>query len=767
MRKMFIIIPMRKVFILLLLSIVFILPSVWAQEIVSRIEIEGNSIVSDATIVSKVKVRAGQRYNENVINEDIKNLYATGFFDKVGVEKRRVAREIIVVFKVAEKPVLKKLVFEGSRRIHRKKLQQTIPAIKEGAFVDEYSLKEAVRKIKDLYQQKGFSQAQIDYELKIDEKKNEAEVKFIISEMRVVKVRGVAIQGNITFSDKRIIKLMKTRKAWLLNRGIFKEEVFEDDAKRVRDFYRIEGFGDVEVSTDVRERREGIYVSVLIDEGQRYYAGVVEIEGNEVFSTFEIEAVIKMKPGLVFSENGVYGDSSRIRELYVNEGYIFSQIQPLSYFNPTTKRVDLAYRITENQIAYVERIDIKGNIKTKDRVIRRDLRVYPGDKFEGDKIRKSRERLDNLGFFEEVRFGTDPGTAPDQVDLVVDVKEAKTGYISFGGGYSSVDEFVGFIELRQRNFDYRNWSTFTGAGQDLSIQASFGTVSDNYQMSFTNPWVFDTPYSFGFDGYKRVHAREGDVGWGYEEDVRGGVLRLGRAFNDNFSAGAGYRFERVQISDLDPGASQALKNEAGTNDLFGPEVTMRFDTRDNVFAPSMGFYVLNQSKFRGGPFGGDKDFIKNSVRVSKYYSLLHDSVVEFRVRAGYANPYSGTSEIPIYERFFAGGASTIRGYDERRVGPIDPLTGDPLGGEAMFVANVEYTYPVVDFIKVATFFDAGNVWAENNDFMSGDLKTSVGVGLRVKTPVGPVSVDYGWPLDLEPGKEEREGKFHFSVSRGF
>ncbi|UCG34984.1 MAG: outer membrane protein assembly factor BamA [Candidatus Omnitrophota bacterium] len=758
---------MYKVFICLLLSFILFLPVVWAREIVSRIEIEGNNIVSDATIVSKLKVRAGQPFRENVINEDVKNLYATGFFDTVEVSKEKVANEIIVVFTVKEKPVLKKLSFEGYRSIHRRKLLDAVD-IKEGSFVDEYKLKEVSRKIKDLYQQKGFSQAQIDYELKIDERRNEAEVKFVIDERRVIKVRGVIVQGNITFSDEKIIRLMKTKKAWLLNRGLFKEDVLRDDVKRIRDFYLRQGFSDVEVKTDTRRRPEGVYVTILIDEGQRYYAGEITIEGNKEVPLSEIEAVLKMRPGLVFSENAVYEDYSRIREIYVNKGYIFSRVEPFSYFNTKTKRVDLTYRVSENQIAYVERIDVKGNVKTRDNVIRRELRAYPGERFNGEKIHKSKERLENLGFFEEIRFGTEAGTTPEQIDLIVDVKEAKTGYLSFGGGYSSVDEFVGFVELRQRNFDYRNWSTFTGAGQDLNLQASFGTLTDRYQLSFTNPWIFDRPISFGFDGYKRTHAREGDVGYAFEEDIRGGAIRLGTAFNDNFSAGLGFRFEQVEISDVDQNATQALKDEAGTNDLIGPEVNLRFDTRDNVFVPSTGIYVINSVEFKGDPFGGDKDFVKESARVSKYFPLMHDSVLEFRVRVGYADPFSGTNEIPIYERFFAGGSSTIRGYHERKVGPIDPATEDPLGGEAMFVGNVEYTYPLVEnFLKMATFFDTGNVWEKNNDFMSGDLKSSVGIGLRVKTPIGPVSVDYGWPLDLEPGEEEKEGRFHFNISRGF
>ena len=759
---------MRYITVFVLLFLLFIAPVYAAKGTVSRIDIEGNDIVSDATVISKIKIRAGQEYNENVINEDVKNLYATGFFEIVEVEKQTPTRdEVVVIFIITEKPVLKSLRIEGARHIHRKKILQAID-VTEGSFVDEYKLKEATRKIRDLYTNKGFSQADVSYEMDVNKDKNEIDVTFIIDERRVIKVRKVTVQGNFTFSDRKIIRLMKTRKAWWLNRGVYKEEVLKDDIKRIRDFYKREGFSDVQVDTDLRFKQKGVYITILINEGSRYYVGSVKIQGNEAISTEELKKSIPVKPGVVFSEQAIYESSSDIRQEYVDDGYIFAQIEPFSSFNPQTQNVDVSFKIVENDVYYVENIDIKGNIKTKDKIIRRELRIYPGDRFDGSKIRKSKERLENLGFFEGIRFGTDPATEPKHVDLVVDVKEAKTGYLSFGGGYSSVDEFVGFIELRQRNFDYKNWKTFTGAGQDLRLEASFGTVTDNYQLSFTNPWIFDKPYSFGFDGYSRSHDRNDDAGYGYQEEIKGGALRLGHEFNDRVKAGIAYRFENVKIGDVPSDATQALKNEIGENNLSSIEIGFTYDTRDNVFVPSRGFYFSDAFDITGGPMGGDKDFIKDYMDARYYIPMPQKAVIEVRGRTGWADPFDNTNTVPIYDRFFAGGANSIRGYDERKVGPFDPVTKDPIGGEAMFVGNIEYTYPLIDFIKVATFFDVGNVWAKNSDFMSGDLYKSVGFGLRVKTPIGPVSVDYGWPLDTQPGESEKSsGKFHFSVSRGF
>lgn len=739
----------------------------YPQDSIFRIDIEGNEIVSDATIISKIKIRAGQPYNENVINEDVKNLYATGFFETVEAEKKDASEGALLLFKVKEKPVLKKLTIEGMHFIRKKKIEDSID-VKEGGFVDEFKVKEAVRKIKDLYNTKGFSQTEVTYKIDPVADKNEVFVELSIDEKGILKVRGVKVSGNKTIKARRIIKLMKTRKAWLFNRGVFKEEVMEDDIRRITDFYKLEGFNDVAVDIDVQKRPKGVYLTVNIDEGQRYYAGKITLEGVKEVPEKAVLSAIDLKEGDVYSEQVVYNNSLGIREVYVDKGYIFSQVDPFSLLNPDTGKIDITYKIVENNVAYIEDISIKGNNKTKDKVIRRELKVYPGEKFDGKKIRKSKEKLENLGFFEEIRFGTEPGSEPDNVDLVVDVKEAKTGYFSFGGGYSSIDEFIGFVEIRQRNFDYKNFSNFTGAGQDLSVLLSMGTSTKRYQLSFTNPWIFDKPVSFGFDAYRKGHDQDEDVGYGYQEDIKGGVLRLARDFDDYWKGGVAYRFENVEISDVVDDASQALHEEEGSSDLSSGETHLTYDSRDNVFNPLKGIYVKNIFQVFGGPFCGDKDFIKYIGRASFYFPLAKKSVVELRLRGGFGQEFGDTDKIPIYERFFAGGASTVRGYRERKVGPIDKTSEDPIGGNKMLVGNIEYTYPLADFLKAATFFDIGKVWGgESDSIEENDFMSSVGLGFRVNTPIGPVSVDYGWPLDKEPGEEGKEGRFHFNVSRSF
>ena len=444
--------------------------------------------------------------------------------------------------------------------------------------------------------------------------------------------------------------------------------------------------------------------------------------------------------------------------------------------NTETGRVDVTYNIIENQVVYVDKIKIRGNIKTKDLVIRRELRIHPGEKFDGEKLRRSKERLTNLGYFEEVSYDTEESTEPTKKNLVVDVKETKTGAFSFGGGYSTVDQFVGFVEVEQKNFDWRNWPYFTGAGQNLKVRASIGNLSNGFELSFTEPWMFDYPVSFGFDLYRRMHDRDTDTGYGYDETVTGGDLRLGKELSEYLRGDLMYRLDQIKISNPTSDAGPDLTDEVGTNVVSVITPSLTYDSRDNVFNTRKGNYLTASLDFAG--LGGDKKYTKFFSRASHYFPMPRGAVLEVRGRLGLAQPYGNTEKMPIYERFFAGGAYTIRGYKERSVGPVDPVSNDPLGGASMAVGNIEYTYPLFSFLKVAAFYDIGNVWEKVGDIFSnknangvansGGLKSSVGLGLRINTPIGPIMLDYGIPMDKASGEDSKgNGRFHFSASHGF
>jgi len=730
------------------------------------IEVEGNKTVSLAKITTKIKTRVSSPYNPNVLSDDIKRLYSLGFFERVWVEEEKTPAGVKVIFKVAEKPLLKELIFEGNKRVHSRVLEKE-SELKKGSFVDDREIKNATEKIKELYVKRGYPLIEIKTQKEIDPKTNEIVLRILVTESTQYKIEAVDFKGNTFFTKSKLMKVVKTRKKWLFFSGVLKEETLKDDLKRLEDVYKVNGYEDVTVKYDyAMEANSAIKVVFTIVEGKRYYTGKITVEGFQNVTESDIRKVLKMTEGKVFSNTLLKDDVVSVQSLYFNKGYIFIQVVPVSTINKVSDRVDVHYKIKENDLAYINMIEVRGNQRTQDKVVRRELKIKPGEQFDGEKLRKSKERLEHLGYFEEIRFDTEHSSKPNWENLVVDVKESKTGTFSFGGGYSSVDQFVGFVELRQRNFDYKSFPNFVGAGQDISLNASMGSITQNFELSFTNPWIFDRPIAFGFDGYLREHDRETDVGYGYDEKVVGGDIRFGKSFNDHVKGSIGFRHDSVRISNISDDATSDLKDEEGTNDINSVELGAVYDTRDNPIFPLRGLYLTGENKVAG--IGGDKDFLQFIFRESVYFPMLRKSVLEFKLRQGISSPYGNTEKIPIYERFFAGGAYTIRGYHERKIGPIDAVTKDPLGGESMFIANLEYTYPLVDFLKVAAFFDSGNVWEKNSDFCSGGFKSGVGFGLRVKTPFGPISLDYGIPLNKEPGETEvGAGRFHFSVSRGF
>ena len=740
-------------------------------KIIKVIEVRGNKSVSTNTILSKIKTRVGQPYQENIISDDVKRLYLLGFFSDISVETEELPEGIKVIINVVERPLLEKISFEGMRRVYIKeeKLKEQLKS-KEKEYLDYVKLKEDVETIRSLYVKKGFSDTKVDYKVSIDKERNTAEVTFVVYEAKRIKIRRINISGNKTYPTKRLLKLMKTKKAWLFNPGILKEEVLNEDIKRIEEFYKSGGFQDVKIDYKVTRdpKKPFIYIDIQIEEGKKYLVGKVSIEGNSVVSESDIRKVLKCLEGKVFSQAQMKEDISNIQGIYFDKGYIFAQVKEAVSVDTDTGRVDITYKIIENEVGYVNKIKIRGNVKTKDIVIRRELRIYPGERFDGAKLRRSKERLQNLGFFEEVSFDTEDTEFPNKKDLIVDVKEAKTGTFSFGGGYSTVDEFVGFVEIEQRNFDWKNFPYFTGDGQDLKLRASFGTLTDSYVLSFTEPWFLDYPISFGFDAYRQRHERETDVGYGYDERRTGGDIRFGKEFTEYLRGDLAYRYDTIEISGVREDATQDLKKEEGKNSISSMEFSLTQDKRDNRFLPTQGYLLTGSLQIAGGPFSGDKDFFKFFGRTSKYFPLWLNSVLEVRMRLGLADAYGDSEEVPIYERFFAGGAYTIRGYEERKIGPFDSVTKDPLGGNSLLIGNIEYTYPLFDFLRTAVFFDSGNVWEKVSDLGSGGFKSSFGFGLRLKTPLGPISLDYGIPLNKEPGEEKKSnGRFHFSVGYGF
>jgi len=734
---------------------------------IMRLQVENNKSVGEAKILSKIKTKQGVKYSHRVISQDLKRLYETGFFTDITIDVQDHEGGVKVIFIVTEKPIVEKVVFSGNKRLRDDKLAKEV-ITKPDEMLSHRQLKQDRDAIRKLYEKNGFHLAKVDQKIDVNDKTNKAVVNFVITEAEKVRIKRIFVEGNVAFKDKKILRLISTRKDTLFTSGFFKKEIFERDLNKLETFYRSQGYIDVKVDSDLRYDAMGkaLYLTLTIDEGKKYYVGQIKVKGNKRFATVDIMSNLTMLSENTYTQEGLKSDTIHIQEFYFHKGYISAEVKADTLVNEKTGKVDVVYKIKEGKLAYVDRIDIKGNVKTKDIVIRRELRIYPGEKFDGDKLRRSKERLYNLGYFEEVSYDIEPGSAPDKKNLAVTVKETKTGEFSFGAGYSSVDKAVGFVDITQKNFDALAWPTFTGDGQQLRLRAEFGTIRRNYELGFTEPWIFDYPLLFGFDLYRRARSRETDIGYGYDEERQGGDIRLGKELGEYNRADFTYRLEDVDISDVSSGASEDLTAEEGQNTISSAEIKLTHDTRDNIFNPATGLNAVGTVEYAGGALSGDKNFLKYSLGTSVYFSHWEKNVLELKFRAGAVDDFDESDRVPIYERFFAGGANTIRGYRERRVGPRDPSSKDPIGGKSMMIANVEYTFPIVKVLKGAVFCDVGNVWPTVSQFGSGDLKSGAGLGVRVKTPIGPVRLDYGYPLDADPDEEEK-GRFHFTMSRGF
>lgn len=732
---------------------------------VKKIEIKGNRSVNTDLILSRVKTRAGVPFQQSDVDDDLKRLYAMGFFSDVVVDVKDEFDGLVVTFLVAEKPIVKEIVFEGNKKFKEKSLKKKMK-VAIGDRLNETQINEDVQAIEDFYRDKGYPNTKVDYSLSVDRQIGHAAVIIRVVEGPRIKIYRVNFVGNQALPTKKLRKVIKTRKpAFFFFGGRFKEEIFEEDKERLIDYYRSQGYIDAridDVKFDFDKSGTKMTITFYLTEGERYYVGQVVLGGNETFPTEEITKSFKMRTSEVFTPDHLRADVNQIRDYYLARGYVDTVIRPETVLNEKTGKMDILYTIDEQHISYLNEIKVQGNTKTKDIVIRRELAVRPGEVFNGVKIRRSQERLLNLGYFKTVLMDIEPTEEPARKNLLVDVEETKTGEIGFGAGFSSIDNLIGFVELTQKNFDWKNWPTFTGDGQKLRVKAQVGTERQDYTLSWTEPWLFDRPISFGIDLYHRDSRFISDV---YSERRTGGDLRLGKRLTEFIRGDLLYKLERDEIRDVSANASQAIKDEAGVSDVSSLEGALTRDTRNSPIYPSRGMRNTISAEVAGGPLGFDQDFTKYVTRHSLYIALPLDLVLRLHAQGGVVDEYDDSEDVPLFERFFLGGANTIRGFDFRDVGPKDEF-GEPVGGESMILGSVELTFPIIEKLRGAVFYDTGNVYPDAWEFELDDLRAGAGVGIRLELPIGPIRLDYGWPIDRDQF-QDKEGRFDFNIGYSF
>ncbi|MDR0676945.1 MAG: outer membrane protein assembly factor BamA, partial [Elusimicrobiota bacterium] len=642
--------------------------------------------------------------------------------------------------------------------------------LKENGFYDEYEIKKSKDAILEFYKEQGFGDASVDYIVEDIANQNKVNITFLIFEGKRLKLKDITISGNNAIKTKTILKALGIKR-----KKVFKEDIYKEGFKNIKYLYREEGFLDAdikEISRELDEKRENLSLIIEIIEGERYKIGDIKLFGNEHFSTDELTKLMKIHTDEIFKQTFFEESLFRLQNFYAEHGYIRASINPEILYKE--KIVDINFYITENNIVYIDKIYVEGNEITKEYVIRRQFVIKEKAIFDINKVRRTQEKIFNLGFFRDVQIETDSSNQ-ETIDLIYKVEEQPTGLATVGGGYSSQDGIIGTLQFTKRNL--------FGRGQTLNLIWEFGKTRENYQISFNDPYIFQSNIAFGIDIFKikrdRDYIYKNDIGISktdvYRERHEGGALKFGRNIFENTNINMTYGFDRVEITDVDTDPSEKHKplvNEAnkGIQDTSSLTFAIIRDTRDNIYYTKRGTYSRFAFKNAGTFLGGDNDFIKINTNGSYFLPLFWEFVLAFNIDLGLVREVGFSKDVPIYEKFYIGGAETVRGYDYRGdIGPED-------GGNYKIVYNIEYKFPILKqkmqtILQGVFFFDAGGSWAEREyiTFKIGNeanqMKTGVGFGIRFTTPIFPIRLDWGYGLNKEEGKTPSQ--FYFTIGQTF
>jgi outer membrane protein insertion porin family len=718
--------------------------------IIKELTVEGNRRVQEAVILGRVQSKLGGVFNTGQLSEDLRAIFALGFFDDVQLKVEDFEGGVKVTFVVIERPFVRDVEFSGNTKIKTSELQDKID-LKLGSVYNPVDVQKAREKLVEAYESEGYFEVQITPDV---EKFADGDVKvvFAINEGRRITIDEIVIRGNKGLTARQIKGAMATQeREYFILRGTVQRQRLDEDVERILALYNDHGYIQARVdSYDVSVNREKARVTLTfnVTEGPQYKVDAVRINGVTLLPESEVRRVMKVKPGDVFSRTALRDSSREVTDLYSNIGRASVDVNPKTETSTATNTVTVIMDITEGPEVYVERINISGNLRSQDKILRREIPMVEGDLFTLQKLNRARQRLINLGYFERVDATTAPGSDKTKIVVNIDVTERPTGVFSIGGGYSSVDALVGTVNLAQNNF--------LGRGYQASIRVSAGAISQQGVISFTNPWLFDRPLSAGFDLFDTSHIYDE-----YDYDSLGGDLRLSHPFAEYWRWHTGYRLTSDHISHLTDVATDALLAEKGIRITSAVNAALTRDSRDNILAPTRGGSSNFSVDFAG--VGGDSKFVKIVASTSYFQPIWFGHVLSGRVEGAHGFAYSD-EPLPLFERFYLGGANSIRSFKFRDLSPVD-ASGTKIGGDTYLLGNIEYIVPLPFGIRLAAFFDTGNVYGFGVDFDPTNLRYAVGGGIRWMSPFGPIRMDYGVNVDRKPG--ENFGAFNFSVGSPF
>ena len=727
---------------------------------IDRITVTGNRRVDTEAIAKKISSKEGEPFSSDTIKEDIRNIYATGYFDDVTASLAETASGKALTFTVKELPFIRRIEFRGNSQIKEDRLSDAV-TLKTNRVLDRVVLAENAEKIKALYEEDGYYLSKVNPVVESDG--TDATVVFKIEEGPEVKVKRITVIGNQAFSDDDLMDLMNTEEVGfftaLTKSGKFNEYVYQNDLAIIMSHYFDNGYINADVLDSrvlLSEDKRWFYITIALTEGEQYRIGKLDVSGDAdlLASKEELTAMLKIEGNEIFSRRKLSQGVEAISYFYGDKGYAYAEVKPLTRVNPADKTIDITLDIKKYDLVYIEKIDITGNVRTRDKVIRREVELGEGDLFSSSELKRSRGNLKRLGYFENVQITETRGSSSDRINLGVDVQERPTGSISLGLGYSSVDKVIGTASVSQSNF--------MGTGLKLDLSGTVSASSSRYVLGITEPWLFDRPISAGFDLYNTEREYPD-----FDLRKQGFDLRFGFPLTKRYTRGyITYKLEDVHISNVETTASSIIKDQEGTSTESSIRLQVRRDSRNDAFFPSEGSVINLTTEFAGGPLGGTSYFIKYEADAVKFFPMPWDTVFSIHGSAGYVHGYDGKFP-PIYERYFLGGINSIRGFETRSISPKDEATGDLIGGSSMVVMNLEYLFSLFpeQNIRGLVFFDAGNAYRNREEIEAFRFKTAVGGGIRWFSPLGPIRIEVGFNLD--PKDEESGSEWDFAIGTLF
>lgn len=740
--------------------------------VVERITIEFIEIetVAPEAVRAHIQIREGERYDQTFVDRSIRSLYSTGLYDFIEVIPEVLPNgRAAVTFRVLPKYRIGEIRIIGNDRVSDRRLRREM-SVQSGNMLDERAVRKDRDAILTYLQEKGFSQATVEYDLQRDPATGLGNVIFIVDEGSQLKIDDIIFVGNEAISSRRLRGVMETSEwwwlSWLTGSGRFDENQLQDDIDALSVFYKDEGYLDVSIPEQgVRLEYpddDEIIITINIDEGRRYYVGEITFEGNTLFPTSFLVRMLTLFPGDVFSPTKLDEDRTQLQDYYGSAGYLDTFVRAERVPNVETGNIDINYSIEESERFEVESVQVEGNTKTKSVVILRELALRPGDVFNLVRMKNSEARLKNTRFFDEVALSPENTNIPGRRNLKVTVEEGRTGQFQIGAGFSSLEQGVLFFELQQGNFDLFNWrSFFQGDGQKFRLRLSLGSQSNEVVMAFEEPWFLERQLAVGFEAFRRETDFNSAI---YNELRTGAEVYFRKRLFELVTGRFAYSYEVVDITDISSQVEDILR-EAGGRSVSKVSATLVRDTRDDLLFPRRGSRLLFLTEFAG--LGGDTEYVKLETRNSFYYPTFDflDQSISILARTGTFVEY-GDSEVPFFDRFFLGGPNTLRGFDFREVGPKDSRFREPIGGRTYGFASFEYTIKIAEPLRLAAFYDWGFVNTDEGDWDPTNFNDNWGIGVRIMVLGNPLRLDYGIPITTDDFNDEG-AQFNFAFGTRF